>query len=220
MNITVRNALIGLAVFVVISGGLGALGGVSLGSLFPGLFFGGFVFYILSNIANNRAVGKVSPQERAAALATPPAPGHGLVYVYRDGFVGMALGIDVLVDNVLVGQLRSPRFLRLSLPAGPHTLVAGPKGFAGMQNRTAAHTIPVRDGETAVFSLKISMGALRNEVQADREPDVRTALARLATIQMVATEANVPGTAMPASPHLSTPPPVAGPIPGPPPRTS
>ena len=207
MNVTVRNALIGLAVFAVISGGLAALVGITIGTLLAGLFLGGFTFYILSNIANNRAVGKVSPQERAAALATPPVPGQGLMYIYRDGFVGMALGIDVLVDDVLVGQLRSPRFLRLSVPAGPHTLVAGPKGFAGMQNRTAAHTIHVRDGETAVFSLKISMGALRNEVQADREPDTRIALARLATIQMVVAEATVTGTAAPAPPSVLLPPP-------------
>ena len=189
MSLQVRNALIGFGVAFVISFGLKFAGGGNI-SIVPAMVLGMFTWYFLSNVANNRKVQSVPDAERDAMLASSPSAGSGFVYVYRDGFMGKAVGMDVVVDSQQVAQLKSPRFTRLVLPAGDHTLAAGPKGFSGAQNKAAATAFALGEGETIVFALRLKAGMVQNSVTLEREADARVALSRLRLMTMVAPDEN------------------------------
>jgi hypothetical protein len=201
MSVKVRNALIGFAVVFIVSFVLGALGaGTSAGVL--GMAVGFFTWYILSNLASNRKVANVSDGDRLAALSAPPPSGYGLVYVYREGFIGMAVGFDVALDGVTVAQLKSPRFTRLVVPAGSHSLAGGPKGFAGAQNKIGVTNFTLAAGETQVYRLKSQMGMLQNSVVVTPEPNPQAILPKFAAMTMVAPETSAATIPPPPPPNV------------------
>ena len=205
MSKGLRNGIIAAGVILVISVGLGALGASSISVMATSCGIGAVVWYILQNLSGNRAVSSVTSAERARLLAEPPPPGQALIYVYREGFVGRAVGYDVVLDFVRVAQLKSPRCTRVVVSPGDHTLAANPPGFAGTQSKAGSIAFTIQPGETIVFALKLRVGMVQGAVELLRELDARTAVARLATITMVTPE---------ITPAVSTP---AGAAPPPPP---
>jgi hypothetical protein len=201
MSLKVRNALIGFAVAFFVSLVLGALGAGIYGG-FLGMMLGVFTWYILSNLASNRKVANVSDGDRLAALSAPPPSGCGLVYVYREGFIGMAVGFDVALDGVTVAQLKSPRFTRLVVPAGSHTLAGGPKGFAGAQNKIGITNFSLTAGETQVYRLKSQMGMLQNSVIVTPEANPQSILPKFAAMTMVAPETSAAAIPPPPPPNI------------------
>jgi hypothetical protein len=183
---TVRNGIISLVIIVVLSALLGFLGVRGIPMVLLPLFFGGFTFYLLQMLSGNKAEIQATPSERQAALAVVPAAGTALVYIYRDGFVGKALGIDVVIDGQPIAQLKSPRFVALTLDAGAHMINAGPKGFAASQAKSGEIAFNAASGETIVFHLEMSLGAIKNSVVIRREPMPETVLKKLSGITMVA----------------------------------
>jgi hypothetical protein len=201
MSVKVRNALIGFAVAFLVSLVLGVLGaGTSAGLL--GMMLGIFTWYILSNLSSNRKVANVPDADRLAALSAPPPPGYGLVYVYREGFIGMAVGFDVALDGVTVAQLKSPRFTRLVVPSGSHSLAGGPKGFAGAQNKIGVTSFTLAAGETQVYRLKSQMGMLQNSVAVTPEPNPASILPKFAAMTMVAPETSAAAMPPPPPPNI------------------
>ena len=186
MSKTVRNSIISLAIVVVLSALLGFLGVSGFPTILLPLLFGAFTFYLLQMLSGNKAEIQATPAERQAALAVVPSPGTALVYIYRDGFVGKALGIDVVIDGQPIAQLKSPRFVALTLDAGPHLINAGPKGFAASQAKSGEIAFNAASGETIVFNLSMSLGAIKNSVVIRREPVPEFALKKLSSITMVA----------------------------------
>lgn len=89
------------------------------------LAIGGVMIY--RNLQTNRTVADATPQQRTEALAFSPLAGKAALYVFRNQFVGRAVGLNVLIDGREVAQLKSPRFTRLLLTPGEH-LVAGYTG--------------------------------------------------------------------------------------------
>jgi len=182
----VRNGIISLVIIVVLSALLGFIGVRGIPMILLPLLFGGFTFYLLQMLSGNRAEIQATPAERQAALAVVPAPGTALLYIYRDGFVGKALGIDVVIDGQPIAQLKSPRFAALTLDAGPHVINAGPKGFAASQARSGEIAFNAASGETIVFHLAMSLGAIKNSVVIQRELLPEIAIRKLSSITMVA----------------------------------
>lgn len=201
MSVKVRYALIGFAVAFFVSLVLGALGAGMYAGFF-GMFLGIFTWYILSNLSSNRRVANVSDGDRLAALSAPPPPGYGLVYVYREGFIGMAVGFDVALDGVTVAQLKSPRFTRLVVPAGSHMLAGGPKGFAGAQNKVGVTNFSLTAGETQVYRMKSQMGMLQNSVVVTPEANPQAILPKFAAMTMVAPETSAPAMPPPPPPDI------------------
>ncbi len=200
MSATVRNALIGFAVAFFVSLVLAFLGAGSYIGLW-GTLSGVFTWGILSNLSNNRKVTNVSDSDRLAALATAPPSGCGLVYVYREGFLGRAVGFDVVLDGIVVAQLKSPRFTRLVVPAGSHTLAGGPKGFAGAQNRMGSTGFSLSAGETQVFGFKTKMGAWQNTILVAPEANPEAILPKFRTMTMVAPDTRA-GAMPPPPPNI------------------
>ena len=149
------------------------------------MFFGALTAFLLANLAGNRKVANASSAERQAALSSPPPAGKALLVVWREGFVGMAAGLNVTVDGVVRAQLKSPRFVVIPLDPGAHEINAAFGGLAGAQNNASAVRLTVAAGETAVIRATLSMGALKNTVNLALVEDVEAARRKLASVKMV-----------------------------------
>lgn len=79
---------------------------------------------VYRNLQTNRKIADATPAERSAALAFTPEPGKAALYILRNQFVGRAVGVNIEVDGKQITQLKSPRFMRLTLNPGPHRIVA------------------------------------------------------------------------------------------------
>lgn len=86
-----------------------------------------FGVIVARNLGTNRKVAQASFQERDEALKFAPVAGKAVLYVFRNQFVGRAVGINVMIDGREVAQLKSPRFVRVLLSPGSH-LIAGYTG--------------------------------------------------------------------------------------------
>jgi hypothetical protein len=173
MNIHTRNILIGILVFVVVSGGLASLL-ISLGAeldweavnviLGPGAFLGAVTFYGLWNLSGNRKVAAATEAQRAQALAFIPPEGQALLYIVRKGFVAKAAGMDITLDGILRAQLKAPQFTCLVVAPGPHRLEAALGGGAGRQSKGLAEHLTLAPGEVAGVRLAVKMGAVDGTV--------------------------------------------------------
>jgi len=191
MSKYIRPILIGFAAAFVVSFGLAftfaRLGASNIGiSIYCGLFIGAFTAYILANLAGNRKVVTADAAQHGAAVAMTPVAGKALVYVYREGFVGKAAGMNVAVDGKPVAQLTSPRFTVVAVSPGPHTVSAAFGGLAGPQNKTAEATFTAEAGGVHAFRITLSMGMLQNSIQLAPTPDLAAVKGALGHMKMTA----------------------------------
>jgi len=152
-------------------------------------FFGFLTFFIMANLAGNRRVANASSAEREAALRLTPPEGKALVVVLREGFVGMAAGLNVLLDGRPVAQLKSPRFVVLPVDPGRHELTAAFGALAGAQNNAGAYSFDARAGDVIAVRASLSMGALKNTIRLEEAGDLPAFRQRLAKTTMVKAEA-------------------------------
>jgi hypothetical protein len=118
--------LAGLVVFWVLRSllGPGIMGIVTLAAL----VVVGVVIY--RNLQTNRKVAEATPDQRAQALTFASATGKAVLYVFRNQFVGRAVGVNVVIDGQEAAQLKSPRFTRILLSPGAHRIA----GYTGTNN--------------------------------------------------------------------------------------
>jgi hypothetical protein len=76
-----------------------------------GVVAGGVI--VFRNSKTNRKVAEATLDQRDQALKFAPVAGKAVLYVFRNQFVGRAVGINVMIDGREVAQLKSPRFTRL-----------------------------------------------------------------------------------------------------------
>ncbi len=187
MSNYIRPIVVGTVLAFAVSFGLAftfaALGAPHTGlSIYCGLFIGGFTGYIMANLAGNRKVATADAGQQSQALAMTPPAGKALVYVYREGFVGKAAGMNITVDDQPVAQLTSPRFTCVAVNPGSHSVSAAFGGLAGSQNKIALESFSVEPGEVRAFRITLSMGMMQNSIQVAPMPDlaaVKTALGRM-----------------------------------------
>ncbi len=188
----IKNLLIAFAVAFVAGAGLAFLNGItgspsSTSSVMP-IVLGVLVFFILQMRAGNRKEARADAASRQASLSAAAPAGQALLYIYREGFVGKAVGWNVSLDGTALAQLRSPRFTQTTLSPGHHTLTVSLGGMAATQNKPAETTFDAQPGEVIVFAMKSKMGALSNTLSFVREQNASTALQTLAKIPMVAAD--------------------------------
>lgn len=172
MNKIVLWCLIGFGIALVVGlalGGFAGANGADLGVApwILGGLLGAFVAYIGGNLAGNRKVATASTEARDKALAFDALPGHALLIVYREGFVGMAAGMNVMLDGQMAAQLKSPRFTALNLAEGDHTVSFGFGGLAGAQNNAAEVRVPAVAGQVIALKAAMAMGALKNTITVE-----------------------------------------------------
>lgn len=94
-----------------------------------GLVVGGVI--VFRNLQTNRKVADATPEQRTEALTFAPVAGKAALYVFRNQFVGRAVGVNVLIDGREVAQLKSPRFTRILLTPGAHRI----SGYTGTSKK-------------------------------------------------------------------------------------
>ncbi|MEZ5961667.1 MAG: hypothetical protein R3C30_14780 [Hyphomonadaceae bacterium] len=122
-------ALAGLVVYWVLRVALGP-GIVMMLSLIA-LVVG--IVIITRNLQTNRKVAEATFQQRDGALTFTSVPGKAVLYVFRNQFVGRAVGINVVIDGREAAQLKSPRFTRILLTPGAHRIA----GYTGTNKAPA-----------------------------------------------------------------------------------
>jgi hypothetical protein len=197
MSKTVQILLVAFVAALVVGFGLAFITGLDgqpnlFEAVVGGGFAGGGAAFVFGNLSGNRRVANASAAEKTAALSEPPPPGKAVVFVYRQGFVGKLLGMNIELDGTAVAQIKSPRFIRLVIAPGVHTVTAYFGGFAGPQSTPAA--VAIDAAPDGVLALKITpkmglvQGGLSLEPQADIEAAKRT-LARFPMTQLDAAPA-------------------------------
>jgi hypothetical protein len=91
------------------------------------------VVIIFRNLQTNRKVAEATFDQRDEALKFTPAPGKAALYIFRNQFVGRAVGLNVLIDGREAAQLKSPRFARIWLTPGAHRIA----GYTGTNKKPA-----------------------------------------------------------------------------------
>jgi hypothetical protein len=169
----VPQILIGVAVAFVAAFLFTFVFGPGLTATLYGAGVGAFTAYILANLAGNRKAPMAGAAERDAALDFQAPAGKALLYLYREGFVAMAAGLNVAVDGREVAQLKSPRFTRVVVAPGAHVLTAAFGGLAGAQSRKAVCDVTLAAGEVQAMKLAANMGLVQAPSSSSRRPTSR-----------------------------------------------
>lgn len=130
-------AIVGLVIYFVLRAALGP-GIITLLSLIALVVVGVVIF---RNLQTNRKVAEATLQQRDEALTFTPPAGKAALYIYRNQFVGRAVGINIIIDGREAAQLKSPRFTRILLSPGNHRIA----GYTGTNKKPA-------DGEGLAFT--------------------------------------------------------------------
>ena len=103
-------------------------------------------------------VHKASEAEDAQAKAFTTCPGKGALYIYRSELLGAALGLEVVVNGVSVGDTSGQSFFRLDLNPGQYTIES--RG-----DNTASLTVTVQAGRATYVWQEFKVGIVRGRTE-------------------------------------------------------
>ncbi len=103
-------------------------------------------------------VHKASEAEDAQAKAFTTRPGKGALYIYRSELLGAALGLEVVVNGVSVGDTSGQSFFRLDLNPGQYTIES--RG-----DNTASLTVTVQAGRATYVWQEFKVGIVRGRTE-------------------------------------------------------
>lgn len=176
----------GFIVLVVVAVLLGMLGFSGFAAWYIPVFAGVIVGYLMANLQGTKASPAASEEQKAAALSLRPSPGKALIIVHRQGFVGKAAGMEVTLDDRLLGQLKSPQFTAVEVDPGVHALGLGFVGLAAAQNKREIVQVSVAEGQVVAYRATISMGMGKNTIKVERDDNVATLADDLRRMKMIA----------------------------------
>jgi len=186
--------VVGFLVALLVSAGLAfffSSAGADAGylPLMVGAFLGVFTAYIMANLAGTKLGKAATREQKQAVLGFSPEPGHALLIVYREGFVGKAAGMDLSVDDRFVAQLKSPRFTAISVLPGGHQLSMAFGGLAGKQSKPTVEGFIAAPGDVIAFRATMQMGMMKNSIVVERITTDQDLVRRLTPMIMIAPEA-------------------------------
>jgi hypothetical protein len=176
-----RPNLVVLAIVAAISGLIGSqLFRSTKGTFFGGvvmllcvlavLFFIGYVVWMLT--VKNQKIIKASDAEKEAALRFEAEPDRGVIYIYRSQYTGFLVGMNVMLDSVLIGQTRGFCFYRLVVAPGTHIV-------GGDRQCQASVSVNISAGEIAYIEQEVVMSATKGGYQFKVAPDTPKAQAAM-----------------------------------------
>lgn len=186
--------VVGFLVALLVSAGLAfffSSAGADAGylPLMVGAFLGVFTAYIMANLAGTKLGKAATREQKQAVLGFSPEPGHALLIVYREGFVGKAAGMDLSMDDRFVAQLKSPRFTAISVLPGGHQLSMAFGGLAGKQSKPTVEGFIAAPGDVIAFRATMQMGMMKNSIVVERITTDQDLVRRLTPMIMIAPEA-------------------------------
>lgn len=124
------------------------------------------------NLQTNRKVTHATPEQRAEALQFTAPAGKAALYVFRNQFVGRAVGVSVLIDDREVAQIKSPRFIRITLTPGKHRIA----GFTGTNKRPGPNegdVITAKAGDVLIYKCEVQSQMVGAVVKFIPQPNGR-----------------------------------------------
>lgn len=157
----------------------GALMGPSIASLIGDsamliiapLFLIGVVAFCIWALSSNKSGKKADTTALAEARAMRAPDGKGRIYITRRGFVAALQGMNVTLDGIASGQIKSGQMLMADVEPGAHRLQVG-TAKAKLAN-AAEMDIDVGAGGVVVIDAMIEMGALKGSVKLTRLDSVK-----------------------------------------------
>ncbi len=127
---------------------------------------------IFRNLQTNRQVTAATPQQRTEALQFAPVADKAVLYVFRNQFVGRAVGVNVLIDGREVAQIKSPRFIRVVLNPGAHT-IAGYTGTNKPPGAGEGDAIQANAGDVLIVKCEVQPQMVGAAVKFIPQPNGR-----------------------------------------------
>jgi len=165
----------------------GLIGGFDTATAAIAVIAGTLTFVIMHNLSGNRRVANADQATRTRALAFELWPDKTALYLVRTGFVGKAAGMNISLDGKTVAQLKSPRFTRLDIDPGAHTVTASFGGGLAGQTKPVDFQFVSGPSEIVVLKLSMGIGAIKNPVKIERV-SADSVRADLAGMQMTAAD--------------------------------
>jgi len=132
MKVTVKAVVVGVVLGGAVSFGLGVLDGAIRAKggqpldwtmrMGTSTAIGMVGFILTSVLSGNKALRLAGAADDQRAKQFAPDPQRGVIYVFRDAFVGKLLGVDVLIDGRPAAQTRGKTFIRLEVSPGDHVV--------------------------------------------------------------------------------------------------
>jgi hypothetical protein len=139
---------------------------------------------IWRNLQLNRKVADATPEQRTAALTFAADAGKAALYVYRNQFIGKAVGVNVDIDGRQAAQVKAPRFTRIALTPGAHRLEL----YLGTPEKKKPggyeEALSVAAGDVIVLKLEIEPQMVGVKIKAARV-DVQKARREIGSAKMV-----------------------------------
>ena len=130
------------------------------------LLIGGIVIFCIWALSSNKGGTKADTAATADARTMQAPEGKARIYVTRRGFVAALQGMDVTLEGVAKGQIKSGQMLMADVAPGTYRVhVATAKAKLA---RPADLEIDVGAGGVVIIDAMIEMGALKGGVTLTR----------------------------------------------------
>ena len=130
------------------------------------LLFGGIIVFCIWALSSNKGGAKADTAATADARTMQAPEGKARIYVTRRGFVAALQGMDVSLEGVAKGQIKSGQMLMADVEPGTHRIQVG-TAKAKLAN-AAEMDVEIGAGGVVVIDAIIEMGALKGSVKLTR----------------------------------------------------
>lgn len=147
---------------------------IATGIILIGAMF--FVGWVIFNAARN--VQKAPIEEDRLAKNFTPVTDKGVVYIFRDQFIGVLKALPINVSDQQVGWIKGKNFIRLELPAGEYTL-------GGNKTCKQPTVFQIANGEILYFEQEIVAGMLSGSYIYNKIDDSNQAQSKIKLCSLV-----------------------------------
>lgn len=147
---------------------------IATGIILIGAMF--FVGWVIFNAARN--VQKAPIEEDRLAKNFTPVTDKGVVYIFRDQFIGVLKALPINVSDQQVGWIKGKNFIRLELPAGEYTL-------GGNKTCKQLTIFQIANGEILYFEQEIVAGMLSGSYIYNKIDDSNQAQSKIKLCSLV-----------------------------------
>jgi hypothetical protein len=116
----------------------------------------GLAALVLYSLSGNRGGRAAAANVEAEARLMKPSPGKARIYIVRKGFVAALQGMNVGIENVATGQIKSNRFLTAEVEPGDYRVTA--KMARGGKSTAGTMDVSVGPGDVAIVHAYLEMG--------------------------------------------------------------
>jgi hypothetical protein len=116
----------------------------------------GVAALVIYSLSGNRGGRAAAADVEAEARLMKPSPGKARIYIVRKGFVAALQGMNVGIENVATGQIKSNRFVTAEVEPGDYRVTA--KMARGGKATAGSIDVSVGPDQVAIVHAYLEMG--------------------------------------------------------------